>query len=201
MSVQCVILDARRRAGTALLRALEGGEIHVDGDVAVGVAIHLNAGAMHALDPGVELVLRLRDVAFVRRLHARIRNAQGHRALGERSVDGVLRGRAELDPLVAEAGHDAARDHRVQHPAARLVAHAVMQVAARADLLQRGQVAALVMHAGEAVPNELFRDVREPVAVALRGLLGRERGSPSDSIQRGPRAIGHSAVERAVCVA
>ena len=56
---------------------------------------------------------------------ARIRRAQRHRALGERAVDGVLRRRAELDPLVAEAGHDAAGDHRVEHAAARLVAHAV----------------------------------------------------------------------------
>ena len=50
-----------------------------------------------------------------------------------------------------------------------------MQVAARAHLLQRGQVAALVMHARQAVADELLRDVREAVAVALRALLGGER--------------------------
>ena len=100
-------------------------------------------------------------------------DAQRHRALGERSVDGVLRRRAELDPFVAEAAHDAAGDHRVQHAAARLVAHAMVQVAARAHFLDRRQVAALVMHARQAVAGELLRDVRDAVALALRRLLRR----------------------------
>ena len=47
------------------------------------------------------------------------------------------------------------------------VADAVQQLAARAHLLQRGQVAALVMHARQAVAHELLRDVRDAVALAL----------------------------------
>ena len=39
------------------LRALEGREHHVDGDIAIRVAIDLDAGPVHALDPGVEVVL------------------------------------------------------------------------------------------------------------------------------------------------
>ena len=58
-------------------------------------------------------------------------------------------------------------DHRLEHPAAGLVADAMQQLAARAHLLQRRQIAAFVVHAGQAVADELLRDVREPVAIAL----------------------------------
>ena len=66
---QRAVRDLGTRVGPReqLLRALECGEVHVDGDVAVGVAVDLDAGAMHPLDPRVEIVLRLGDVAFVRR--------------------------------------------------------------------------------------------------------------------------------------
>ena len=167
ISVQCVIFGRASARGNSLLRAFDGGQHHVDGDIAVGVAVDLDAGAMHALDPRIEVVLRLGDVALVRRRDAGIRRAERHRALGERAVDGVLGGGAEPDPLVAEAARDAAGDHRLEHVAARFVAHAMQQVAARAHLLQRRTDAALVMHAGEAVADELLRDVRQPVAVAL----------------------------------
>ena len=66
---------------------------------------------------------------------------------------------------------DAARDHRLQHLAAGLVAHAVQQISARPHLLQREQIAAFVMHAGHAIADELLRDVGQPVAVALQPLL------------------------------
>ena len=71
------------------------------------------------------VVLRLGDVALVGRRHARIRRAQRHGALRERAVHGVLGGGAELDPLVAESGLDAGRDHRLQRAAARFVADPV----------------------------------------------------------------------------
>ena len=59
--------DFRARIGSReqLLRPLHGGQHHVDRDIAIGVAVHLDAGAMHALDPGVQIVLRLGNVAFV----------------------------------------------------------------------------------------------------------------------------------------
>ena len=72
---QRAVRDLRTRVGAReqLLRALDRRQQHVDRDVAVGVAVDLDAGAMHALDPRVEVVLRLGDVAFVRRIDPRIR--------------------------------------------------------------------------------------------------------------------------------
>ena len=57
------------------------------------------------------------------------------------------------------------------------VADAVLEIAARAHVLHRLQVAALVMHAGEAVAGELLRDVRDAVARALL-VLRRRVGGP-----------------------
>ena len=53
---QRAVRDLRTRVGPReqLLRALERGQVHVDRHVAVGVAVHLDAGAMHALDPRVQ---------------------------------------------------------------------------------------------------------------------------------------------------
>ena len=98
--------DLGTRVGSReqLLRALDRGQHHIDRDIPIGVAVDLDARAMHPLDPGVEIVLRLRDVALVRRSDAGIGRAERHRALGERPVDRVLRGGSEPDPLVAEAG-------------------------------------------------------------------------------------------------
>ena len=72
------------------------------------------------------------------------------------AVAGVLGGGAEPDPLVAEAGRDAVLDHPLQHVVLGLVAHPVQQVAARAHLLQGEQVAALMVHTGQAVADELL---------------------------------------------
>jgi hypothetical protein len=52
-------------SGEEFLSALEGGEVHVDGDVAIGVAVGLKAGAVDFFDPGVEVVLGGGDIAFV----------------------------------------------------------------------------------------------------------------------------------------
>ena len=46
------------------------------------------------------------------------------------------------------------------------------QIAARPHLLQGSQIAAFVMNAGQAVADELFRNVRQPITVALGTLLG-----------------------------
>ena len=69
---------------------------------------------------------------------------------------------------------------------AGLVAHAMQQIAARAHLLQGEQIAALVMHAGEAVADELLGDEGQPVAVALQGLV-RGKGRPlADAVEARP---------------
>ena len=166
MSVQCVILGRASARGNELLRAFDGDEEHVDRDIAVCVAVDLDARAVHTFDPFVEGVLRFGDVALVRRLDAGIGLAERHGPLGERPVDRVLRGGAQPDPLVAEAGHDPGGDHRVEDASAGLVADAVQQVAARPHILQRRQIAALVVDAGQPVADELFGDVRQPVATS-----------------------------------
>src|SRR5437870_1860719 len=76
-----------------------------------------------------------------------------------------------------------------------------MQVAARADILDRRQVAALVMHAGETVANELLRDMRDPIAVALRVRVGAERRPLPYAVEDVARPIGHAAVERTAGIA
>ena len=65
ISVQCVILGRASVRGKHFLRALDRREHHVDRDVAIRVAVHLDAGAVHALDPRIQVVLRLGDVASV----------------------------------------------------------------------------------------------------------------------------------------
>jgi hypothetical protein len=142
-----------------------------DGDVPVRVAVDLDAGPVHPLDPGVEVLLRRGDVASVRRLDARIRLAERHGAFGERAVAGVFRGRPESDPFVAKARSDAFRDHRLQHIVLGLVAHAMQEVAAGAHLLQGEQVATLVMHARKAVADELPGNEGQRVTVARQRLI------------------------------
>ena len=66
-----MILGRASAAGIELERPLVGGEHAVDGDVAIGVAVELDAGAMHALGPGVEIFLGLGDIAFVGRRNVR----------------------------------------------------------------------------------------------------------------------------------
>ena len=65
--------DLRPRVGARdePLRALVRREHHIDGDIPIGVAVHLNARPMHALDPCVQVVLRFRDIALVRRRRCR----------------------------------------------------------------------------------------------------------------------------------
>src|SRR5438034_8266262 len=152
------------------------------------MAVDLNTGAMHALSPRVQLVLGLGDVAFVWRRHAGIGNAECHSALGKRAIDSVLRGCAQPDPLVAESRRDAACDHRFENTAVDLVADPMQQIAARSYLLQCKQVATLMVHTGQAVADELLRDVGEPVATTLRGLVGRKGLAAADVSKHPSRA-------------
>src|SRR5213593_4442881 len=155
------------------------------------MAVDLNTGAMYALDPRVQLVLGLGDVAFVRRRHPGIGNAERHSALGKRAIDSVLRGCAQPDPLVAEPRRDSACDHCFENAAVHLVADTVQQIAARTHLLQRKQVAALVVDARQAVADELLRDVREPVATTLDGLVGRKGLAVAGIGEYTSRAVRH----------
>ena len=89
------------------------------------------------MNPRVQLLLRLSDVALVAGLVPRIGLAQRHRPLRERAVHRVLGRRTELDPFIAETGLDTARDHRVEDATVGLVADAVQQFAPRAHVLDR----------------------------------------------------------------
>src|SRR5262249_39705691 len=70
VSDQRAMGDFRARVGPREepLRPLKGREHHVDGDIAVGVAIDLDAGAVDTLDPGIELILLEDEIAPIRRL-------------------------------------------------------------------------------------------------------------------------------------
>src|SRR3972149_2866719 len=63
-----------------------------------------------------------------------------------------------------------------------------------------GQIAALGVYAGQAIADELLGDVRQPVAVALRCLVGGEGLLAAGLSERGPRPVGHPAGEFAVGV-
>ena len=126
--------------------------------------------------------------------------AQRHGALGERSIGDVLRGSAEADPLVSEAAADPVLDHGLQNIPAGFEAHPVQQFAASPHLLERKQIAAFVVDAGQAITNELFGDVCQPVAVALLLLFCREGLALAYVVEYVTRAIGDSSVKFAVFV-
>ena len=103
---------------------------------------------------------------------------------------------AELDPLVAEAGRDAVLDrYRLNYVVDGLVAHPVQEVAARPHLLQGGEVATFVVHASQAVADELLRDEAERVAVALPGLVRGIARPLADLEEYVAGAVGHPPIK------
>ena len=82
----------------------------------------------------------------------------------------------------------------------RLKAHPVQQFAARPHLLERKQIAAFVMHAGQAITDELLGDVGQPVAIALLLLFFGEGLAFANVVEYVSRAVGDASVEFAVCV-
>ena len=88
-------------------------------------------------------------------------------------------------------------NHRVEHAAAGLVADAVPKLAAGANVLHGAQVAALVVHRGEAVAGELPGDVRHAIARALLDLRRRVGGPRADLVEGGGGEIRHPAVQLA----
>src|SRR6185437_12957981 len=99
------------RPGRDLLSPLVCCQHHSDGDVTVGVAVGLNAGPLDPLHPGIQVILRLSNVAAIRGIASGVGLAQGHGALGEGSVDSVFSSSAETNPRVSEAGGDPIFDH------------------------------------------------------------------------------------------
>ena len=67
-----------------------------------------------------------------------------------------------------------AADHGIEHAARRLVADAMMEIAARTDVLKCREIAALVMDARQSIADELLRDVGQTISVSLCTLLRRE---------------------------
>ena len=107
----------------------------------------------------------------------------------------MLQGRPQLDPLVAEAGLQAGADHPLEDLADGFVADPVVQLAAGAHVLQREQVAALVVHAGQAVADELLGDVRQSVAPPLIGLRVGEGLALAHLVERRVGPVGDAAVQ------
>src|SRR6266480_6353988 len=63
------------------------------------------------------------------------------------------------------------------------------------DLLQCGQIAALMVYARQTITDKLFGDIRQAVTVALR-LLVRCKSSPlADFAEYAPRSVGNPATE------
>src|SRR5262252_6156116 len=101
----------------------------------------------------------------------------------------------------AEFGLNAAGDHRIEHGAARVVADAVQQFAARAHFLDRRQVAALVVDAGQSVADELLRDVGNAILAAPVQLRRRKGGPIADFVENAARRVRDTSVEFAPLVA
>ena len=49
-----------------LQRLFVGRQDMVDGDIAIGVAVHLDAGAIDLVRPGIEVFLLLGEIALIR---------------------------------------------------------------------------------------------------------------------------------------
>src|SRR5258708_19945246 len=165
------------------------------------MAIQPDAGTMHPLRPGVEVVLRLRQIALVVWRDADIGLADRHGALGERSIYRVLRGGAQPDPLVAETAFDAVLNHRFQQVSGRLVAYPVQQSSTHSLLLHSNQNARLIMmHSRQAILDKLLRHKRHTVGYALLLLRGGEAFQLSGLGECGHSPIGHPAVELALLI-
>src|SRR5262245_19021967 len=71
----------------------------------------------------------------------------------------------------------------------------MMEVAARANFLNGGEIAAFVMHASAPGTHEMLSDVWDSLALSLIALCGRERRTLTDTIENIACAIRHSAIE------
>ena len=110
----------------------------------------------------------------------------------------MFEGGAEPDPVVAEPGLDAIGDHRIEHRAIGLVTHPVQQLAARPYVLQRRQVATLVVHAGQAIAGiglGHVRGTRPPPGLALGGA---ELRPCADLVEHIHGIVGDPAIQLAV---
>ncbi len=190
-SVQCVIFGRASFDGEQLLSAGHCFQHHVDRYIAVGVAIDLDARAVHALHPGIECFLRLGDISFVPGSR-RVARTPRHRAFRERAVDGVLPGCADAQPLIAESAANARGDHPLQVGIVQLEVHPMQQLAAVADLLERRQISVLVMHARQPVANELLGYMSRAVPATLLLFLRRELRPHADLVEHGKRLVSHT---------
>ena len=106
----------------------------------------------------------------------------------------------KANPVITKAAPNAGRDHGLEHATTRLVADTVAQVATGAHILDRGQVATLVVDRRESVTDKLFRDVRHAVALASLPLRCAVFRSPSGHFQNIHCIVCHAAIELAICI-
>src|SRR6516225_5571325 len=99
------------------------------------------------------------------------------------------------DPFITEKCLDTTRDHRLEYVAGRFIAHAVQQFSTRTHGLQCTEVPTLVMYARQTVTDKLFRDVCEPIPIALLPFIWCQRSSRADSFDSGSCEIGDPAAQ------
>ena len=105
------------------------------------------------------------------------------------------------DPFIAESGANACGDHRLQVSVAELKVDPMQQLAAVADLLDRRQIAVLVMHARQSIANELLGHVCRAVPAPLLLFLCRELGTLAGLVEHAERVVGHASIQVSVGVA
>jgi len=189
-------------ARVKLQRPFIGGEDAVDGDIAIGVAVELDMGAVHPFAPGVEIVLRFGEIAVIAGGHADIGLAHRHGAFGQRAVRHMLPGGAQPEPI--------RRRRPLSMPfliiassktVIDLIADAMLEVAAQPLFLDGLQGAVLiVMHTGQAVLGELRRNEGHAFQQALLFLRRGELFHLAGLEQGDNREIGDPAVQAAARV-
>src|SRR5262245_45168965 len=98
------------------------------------MTVHLNARPMDPLDPGVQIILRFRDISLIGRIRTWVWLTQRHGTLRERPIGRVFGSCSDTDPFISETGCDSAGDHCFERGATRLVAHSMQEIAARTHL-------------------------------------------------------------------
>ncbi len=184
---------------------VEPGQDGRDRHVPVGVTVDLNTGLDHAQDPVIERVLGFGDVAAVSGIHAGIRDAQGHRALGKRAIDQMLNRAADAQPLIAEACLNTRFDELVQHSSCHREVDAMLEVSCCAYRLDGAQflgaAEVLVVHARKPTAGKLLRDVCHRRTLSLSPLFVRVSGTKPHALKHCRRLVGDSPGEIAVNVA
>ena len=165
--LQWVILGLASARGIHLQRAFISGQHMIDGDIAIGVAVQLDAGAIDLVGPGIEVFLVLGEIAIVWRRDA---------------YKGVLMAmvRSEKEPStvcseVAPSGSIRRRGRIRCHwrssrpaPCPGLIADTVKEIVrGRSPAAAPSGRRLVMMNGGEAIFDELPGDEGQPIPDSL----------------------------------